>query len=91
MYSGNPSRPATRNAFYFYGALVPKDKDSHPKGKLFPSVCMHTSDQSRNVRRRQPQTQQNSPWSLNWGAEERICEICERLLAFAPRPIHIHC
>lgn len=38
MYSGNPSRLATRNAFYFYGDLVPKDKDCHPKGKLFCSV-----------------------------------------------------
>ena len=47
--SGMRSRVAARNAFYFYGDLVPKDRDSHPKGGLPPSVWVSSCGQSRHV------------------------------------------
>lgn len=34
IYSGNFSEVATRNAFYFYGDLVPKDKETYQKEQL---------------------------------------------------------
>lgn len=75
IYSGNLSKRATGNAFYFYGHLVPKNKASHPKGKRLAKYPMCASDQGRNVRSLRPQTQhEDSLLNLNWGAEDGLSE-----------------
>lgn len=70
IYSGKLSKIATKNAFYFYGDLVPKGKTVIQKENFFPIIWTFISDQGRKVHSLQNKTQpENRLVSLNWGIE----------------------